>query len=174
MDNAVSSTCSNNRGAKMRGSSPRPIRWIVNEQGCHICTSHAKNKAGYTVVHRYIEGEFKSTLLHRYLWMQRYGILPAELFVCHICDNRCCINLDHLFVGTCQDNSDDMRWKNRSLTLGQRSTTKMDVDTAFSVMYDDTLPLKYWQIIAGTSNMTVNCIRRGMSWAKLFEGDFPW
>ena len=50
---------------------------------------------------------------HRLIWMQTYGHLESDEFVCHKCDNRRCIRLDHLFVGTQQDNMRDMVSKGR-------------------------------------------------------------
>lgn len=51
--------------------------------------------------------------VHRHVWMEKYGNLPPSIFVLHKCDNRRCINLDHLFLGTAQDNVADMVAKKR-------------------------------------------------------------
>lgn len=46
------------------------------------------------------------------------------MIVCHRCDNRKCINPDHLFVGTDQDNRDDCVRKDRHNAVhGERVNT---------------------------------------------------
>jgi len=87
----------------------KEIAWEEDENGCWICTSHTVNKYGYPRF-RY-KGKMK--LVHRYMYERKYGEAPEDLLVCHKCDNRVCINLDHLFLGTNQDNMTDMCLKNR-------------------------------------------------------------
>lgn len=43
------------------------------------------------------------------------GDVPAGMYVCHRCDTPACINPDHLFIGTHQDNFDDCRRKGRTV-----------------------------------------------------------
>lgn len=51
---------------------------------------------------------------HRLSYFILKGLIPEDLFVCHTCDNRRCINPEHLFLGTSQDNVSDMHKKGRA------------------------------------------------------------
>ena len=77
--------------------------------GCHIWQG-ACNRSGYPRIS--ILG--KTQLLHRFLWIARYGPIPAGMVLCHRCDERRCINPDHHFVGTHQANMEDMTQKRRA------------------------------------------------------------
>lgn len=52
---------------------------------------------------------------HRVSYQLYYGEFDETLYVLHKCDNRKCVNPEHLFLGTALDNARDMISKNRHL-----------------------------------------------------------
>jgi hypothetical protein len=80
----------------------------VTETGCWLWTKFVA-KDGYGRLNK-ING---TTLTHRFAWMAYKGKIPENLCVCHKCDTRCCVNPDHLFLGTKKDNAEDMVKKGR-------------------------------------------------------------
>ena len=77
---------------------------------CWIFTG-AKHEQGYGQIH---DNDYCTTIkAHRASWQVYFGSIPNDLQVLHHCDNRACINPEHLWLGTHQDNMDDMVQKNR-------------------------------------------------------------
>jgi hypothetical protein len=56
----------------------------------------------------------RTTRAHRVAWEQANGPIPAGLSVLHRCDNPPCINVDHLYAGTHQDNMRDRGLRGRT------------------------------------------------------------
>lgn len=61
----------------------------------------------------------KTRKAHRWSWeYHNRKIIPSGMLVLHICDNRKCVNPDHLWVGTHDDNMKDMSKKGRASRKG--------------------------------------------------------
>lgn len=74
--------------------------------GCFIW-SGAEDKDGYGVFYR--RGTTKQWSAHRAAWVFRGRALPEPpLVLRHKCNNRLCVNVDHLEIGTPRDNITDM------------------------------------------------------------------
>lgn len=65
---------------------------------------------GYGSVPRKIH---KSAYAHRAMYECVVGPIPNGLYVLHTCDNRKCVNPEHLWTGTHLDNIKDMQAKGR-------------------------------------------------------------
>ena len=89
-----------------------PKFWAkVDKSGeCWIWTGHVNKEWGYGMVRR----KGRPRLTHRWAWELTNGEIPAGLMVCHHCDVPACVNPTHLFLGTHQDNMDDMIRKCRA------------------------------------------------------------
>lgn len=76
---------------------------VRKTETCWLWTA-SKNPYGYGQMIR--EG--------RLSWEFAHGVIPEGLCVLHRCDVPACVRVDHLFLGTKADNTDDMVAKGRA------------------------------------------------------------
>lgn len=93
----------------------------VDETGCIEWTGYIRSD-GYGSLR--IDG--KQVQAHRAAYEFAFGKIEDGLLVCHRCDNRKCINPEHLFLGTHQDNMKDMTEKNRQSREASRWSSKLN------------------------------------------------
>lgn len=55
----------------------------------------------------------------RVCWKITHGRDPGKRLICHTCDNKVCVNPNHLYLGTSQSNMDDRTARGR-MPIGSR------------------------------------------------------
>lgn len=105
--------------------------YIVNpENGCWGWTGFF-NTFGYALFKCNALRNGMTFAASRASWIIHYGeISSRKIFVLHKCDNRKCVNPDHLFLGSHKDNMKDMKDKGRAASgerHGMAATTAKDV-----------------------------------------------
>lgn len=106
---------------------------------------------------------------HRIAWILYCGEITSDMSVCHRCDNRCCVNLDHLFLGTFADNMDDKVRKGRNTRGAAISTAKLNPEKVLAIRAD----CRSATLIAseyGVSDDTVHRIWQGTTWKHILNG----
>ena len=109
---------------------------------------------------------------HRVSW-ELYRGPVNDLHVLHRCDNPCCVNPDHLFLGTHQENIADCKAKGRAIRArgAQASNAKLTEDQAHQIRRSR----KKLREIAAEFDIglpAVSAIRCGKTWKHLGGENF--
>ncbi|AGY48321.1 endonuclease [Bacillus phage Slash] len=158
-------------GSPYANKKKNPLSFKVSDSGCFECTSHKPGTKGYPYAHI----NKKTTRLNRFVYEEMFGPIPEGLVVRHKCDNRKCINPEHLELGTQKDNVRDMDERGRRKNVeGSRSHhSTIDEKTAISIKRMILLGLAVVEIshITGASQQIVSKIKCGRTWKQVEVGE---
>lgn len=96
------------------------------------------------------------------------GDIPDGHFICHKCDTPLCVNPEHLFVGTPQENTLDSvakgRWGDRAGQMNSQS--KLDDEMAMAIFMDGATHRSIADRF-GVTKATVGKIKRKKLWTHI-------
>lgn len=101
----------------------------------------------------------KTSRAHRVAYRLTKGDIPEGLHVLHRCDNRACVNPEHLFLGTHLDNMEDMKSKGKSNAYYPRRFNEEQVRDIRD-MYDSGISATSLGKIFGVTGACISCIVR--------------
>ena len=100
---------------------------------------------------------------HRMSYMLYKGEIGEGLSVLHRCDNRLCVNPDHLFLGTNKENTADMVSKDRQAKGSRLGAAKLNEAQIASIRADERSQRKIASEY-GVSHTTIGQIKNNQLW----------
>ena len=121
-------------GRSERTTLERFLKWVYPEPntGCWLWGG-SENKKGYGNTKKMtIDGHLLRGS-HRIAYYLYNGVFDYKLLVCHTCDTPSCVNPKHLFLGTVQENTEDMRKKGRASKGEHRPNSKLKAQDVIEI-----------------------------------------
>jgi hypothetical protein len=144
-------------------------KYEVAESGCwEWCAT--RNKYGYGQLTNFRDLVPRMIFAHRASWEIHNGEIPNGLYVLHKCDNRCCVNPEHLFLGTKGYNNSDRHKKGRT-AFGEKNGNAIyndqDIFNIYKMQDDGMSNVAIAKKLNG-SRITIWEITTGRKWKHLF------
>lgn len=135
--------------------------------GCHNWQGARAARYGFLYVGRV------RWLAHRFSYARSKGPINPGQCVCHSCDNTFCVNPEHLWLGSQQDNLEDMRLKGRGGINGLKGedvgTSKLtanqvrEIKTALAAGGTQTAIANQF----GVTQAAISLIKLGIRWGHI-------
>ena len=108
--------------------------------------------------------EKKSTAsAHRVSYEAFVGEIPEGMIIAHVCDNRLCVNPEHLWLAIHAENSADMVSKKRSARGEKCGRSKLTEEQVRFIRESDLSQRKLGAML-GVSHANIGYIKRGATW----------
>lgn len=109
----------------------------------------------------------KKWLVHRYSYLLHKGEIDNNLCVLHKCDNRKCVNPEHLFLGTRRENNIDCSKKGRKPRGENHSCAKLTNLEVEEIRHLQKNGFTHREIAEkfGVSRSTISMIINRINWA---------
>jgi len=98
--------------------------------------------------------------VHRLAWEEAHGPIPKGMVVMHLCDNPPCYNVEHLRLGTQDENIRDMRLKGRS-------ESKLSTEDVLAILSSTNESAASLGRRYGVSDVLIIRIRRRRAWRHI-------
>lgn len=109
-----------------------------------------------------------ATQAHRAAYMLFRGEIPEGHDVCHSCDNRSCVNPDHLFTGTRKRNMEDCAAKGRTTGFHRKHLKEFQVQEVRRRL-NTGLTARQVSKQMGIAYITVNSIKKGKTYGRFSQ-----
>jgi hypothetical protein len=129
--------------------------------GCMVLFDYAPDKDGYVKLS--VKG--RGVRAHRLAFSLANGVEISGKCVCHTCDIPSCVNPSHLFLGSHQDNMDDMKKKGRNPTMEKHGRSKINLDIARKIRASKDSDLMLSKMY-GIASSTVYEIKKSLIWVE--------
>ena len=106
--------------------------------------------------------------MHRVAFEIANGPIPKGMMVCHTCDVRCCVNPQHMFLGSAADNYNDAFQKGRHSHGERHGVSKLTDDIVRLVRKaPEHVSTSSLADAYGVARVTMSKARRGDTWKHL-------
>jgi hypothetical protein len=106
---------------------------------------------------------------HRISYEIAFGNIPEGTHVLHTCDDRRCVNPEHLFLGTNLENMRDAVEKKRTMTGSRNPRSKLTEDEVLMIrsLHAEGYGCQRLARAFGVSNDTIKRINRRETWKHI-------
>lgn len=140
------------------------IKYKIDNNDCWNCISHKPNNFGYPTIK--INGvNYK---IYKVFYEKYKHSIPNNLVIRHTCDNKLCINPNHLILGTHNDNVQDRVQRNRSAVGIRNGRSKLNERQVLEIFENTSSCYKLGKIY-NVDPKTIRNIKNKKIWKNLLN-----